>query len=277
MLHTKKSKPLLCFILCAVFPLLPLQSSELRFSLETEIEKKQSHKEFTDLTGYQSKAMDELIPKIYPHFPMAIKRFDNTLPNLLLANVVLSSGSKWEKIIGAVFELAYTGRLPHSVIFTAAMELYNQRDWLSPRAIEIMVELHILAQVHADITDHFVKNCQINSCQKGPFEFFRSTHFDKWIYGNTTMIEDYPEACFRALTKLKKHSETVHVFDSFPLGFSTVFFENYRVRTFNKFSNDTLQKSIEKIYEEFTQEVQTTFPGFDLSSKRASEFDFSKG
>ncbi|PCI78250.1 hypothetical protein COB21_01065 [Candidatus Aerophobetes bacterium] len=276
MLQMKKTKKLLFLALCVALPSIgSYAQEEIRFSLETEAEKKQSHKEFLDLTGYPSKSTEDLMAKIFPDFPQAAKKFDNSLPNLLLANAALSKGSKREKIIGTIFELSFSGQLPHSVIYTAAMALYNQKEHLSERAVEIMVELQLLAQVHADITDHYVKNYQFNSSQKGPFQLFKDKHFQQWVCGNKVLLEEYPDACFRALSKFKKLYKTIHVFDTFPLGFSTTFFENYRPRIAEEFSQATIKFSIDKIHDNFIEAFTTSMPGFDCSDQRSSEFDFS--
>ncbi len=276
MLRIKKTQLLFMFAIFATVSIGRASATQdMHFSLETESEKTQGHQAFTDFTGYQSKPMEELTVKLFPQFPMAAKRFDNSLPNLLLANMVLASGSKWEKIIASTYELAFTGKLPHSVIYTAAMELYNERDHLSPRAIEIMVELLILSQVHAHSTDHFLKHPQLNSCHEGPFQIFRETHFKKWAYGNVVLMEKYPDACFRALSKLKKQASSVHVLNTFPLGFSPVFFENYRVRSFNEFDQEKVKTAVYTLYDEFVEKANKKMPHFDCSDKRAFEFDFS--
>lgn len=257
-------------------------SNEYRYSLETEAEKKQGHKAFTQLTGYQSKNMDELMDELMPEMPMATHRFDNSLPNLLLANLAIAKGSKWEKMTASVLELAYTGDLPHSVLYTASMKLYNEKELLSERATEIMVELYMLAQVHAHITDHqfYVTNGStkypINSCQEGPFSIFRSNQFGKWAFGSSVMFREFPEESFRALAKLKKQAKSITVLDTFPLGFSTIFFENYRVRENHSFDYETVKEAVEVIYDQFVEEVQTTMPHFDCSDKKAFEFDFSQ-
>mgnify|MGYP001449314333 CR=1 FL=1 len=116
----------------------------------------------------------------------------------------------------------------------------------------------------------------INSCQEGAFSIFRSNQFGKWAFGSSVMFKEFPEESFRALAKLKKHAKSITVLDTFPLGFSTIFFENYRIREYHAFNHDTIKDAIDSIYNQFIEEVQKNMPHFDCSDKKAFEFDFSQ-
>lgn len=277
MFEIKKTNALILTALACVLPMTGFAAETAHFSLESESEYKHGHKEFVDLIGYESQSMQTLMQELFPEFPMASERFDNSLPNLLMANLVLSKGRKWENIMNTIYDLSFSGRLPHNVIYSAAMALYNDQDKLSDRGLEIMVELQLLAQVHAEITDHYIKinPFQFDTAQEGPAKIFRSKHFKRWTYGDAVLAEEYPNACFRALSKFRRHYKTIQVPNAFPMGYSPLFFENFRVREIECFSQERVKAAIDNLYNCFVDEVNTLFPEFDYSEKRASEFDFN--